>query len=74
MTLPQPYILFNPPLKIKFCDTDESTKILGLWKYFDSVLIIHENGYCDIKLATREAVEEIEKKLNELTTNPRQPL
>jgi hypothetical protein len=69
MTLPQPYITFNPPLKIKFCDTDESTKILGLWKYFDSVLIIHENGYCDIKWATREAVEALEEKLKTWTGN-----
>jgi hypothetical protein len=74
MTLPQPYILFNPPLKMLFCETEQSNKILGLWKYFDSVLIIHENGYCDIRWATREAVEELTEKLKTWTINPRQPL
>jgi hypothetical protein len=58
-------ITFSPPIKGKFCDTEDDEEILGLLKYFDSYLVIHKSGYTAIKWLRAEARMEIEKRLKE---------
>jgi len=62
-------ITFNPPIKLKFCSTEEQQGISGLWKYFDTYLVIHETGYTDIKVCSEEAVIKIKERLNEMRTS-----
>lgn len=65
MTLPRPYILFDKPLKVNLPDLDIYL-ITGLWKYYDSVLIIHSYGYTDLKFLPVDTVGEIERRLKEI--------
>lgn len=66
MTLPRPYILFPVPLKIKPSDHDDAEKILGLWQYGETVLVIHDLGYINIRLCRAEAVERVEEEIKKL--------
>lgn len=65
MTLPSPHISFNKPIKVSDPSTDIYS-ILGVYRYFDSVLVFHSNGYTDIKWVSEEVRGRIEQKLKEI--------
>jgi len=59
-------ITFSPPIKGKFCDTEDDELITGLWKYYDTYLVIHKSGYTAIKWLRAEARAEVERRLAEM--------
>lgn len=65
MTLPAPHISFDKPIKVSDPSTDIYS-ILGVYRYFDSVLVFHSNGYTDIKWVSEEVRGRIEQKLKEI--------
>jgi hypothetical protein len=69
MTLPAPHISFDKPIKVSDPSTDIYS-ILGLYRYFDSVLVYHKNGFTDIKWVSEEVRDVIDKKINQLCANP----
>jgi hypothetical protein len=66
MTLPAPHISFDKPIKVSDPSTDIYS-ILGLYRYFDSVLVYHTNGYTDIKWVSEDTRKQIEEKINAIT-------
>jgi hypothetical protein len=66
MTLPHPHTLFNPPIKVSDPSNDIYL-ITGLWKYYDRVLVIHDRGYTDLKVVSKEVRERVEEKVKEIT-------
>jgi hypothetical protein len=69
MTLPAPHISFDKPIKVSDPSTDIYS-ILGLYRYFDSVLVCHTNGYTDIKWVSGDTRKQIEEKIKQLCVNP----
>lgn len=65
MTLPAPHISFDKLIKVSDPSTDIYS-ILGVYRYFDSVLVFHTNGFTDISWVSEEVRGVIEQKLKEI--------
>jgi hypothetical protein len=65
MTLPAPHISFDKPIKVSDPSTDIYS-ILGVYRYFDSVLVYHEFGFTDISWVSEDTRKQIEEKIKEI--------